>query len=287
MRGIDVHVHYPSPPGVQLPPWVSDAARHLGGGRSGPATSIEALAEYYESLDTMAVLLNVDNRSNSGVEAPANDLISDAVAKWPERFLGLGSVDPWAGRAAVHEINRVMGDLNLKGLKFQPITQAFFVNDERFTPIWETCQELGAVVLIHTGTTAAGAGTPGGRGLMLKYGRPIPHIDDLAARFPGLTIIAAHPGWPWHEELMAVALHKENVFFDLSGWAPQYLPPTVTAQVNSRLQHKALFGSDFPLFSVERWYTEFEDLPLKPEVRPKVLADNARRVFRLEDSYDD
>lgn len=281
MKGIDVHVHYPQPPGAKVPPWVSDAAHHLSAGRGGPATSIDELAEYYRSLDLMAVLLNVDNRSNSGVDPMPNDVLADTVRKYPDQFIGMGSVDPWSGKAAVQEITRMMLELGLSGVKFQPITQAFFIDDERFAPVWRTCEELGAVVLIHMGTTAAGAGTPGGRGLELKYGRPIPHLDSLAARFPDLTIIAAHPGWPWHEELMAVALHKANVYFDLSGWAPKYLPPSVIQHVNSRLQDKALFGSDYPLFSVERWMAEFEAVPLKPEVRQKVLVDNARRVFKI------
>lgn len=286
MKGIDVHVHYPMEPGMPLPPWVSDAGAHLGGAPAGPGTSLEKMADYYEELDLMAVLLNVDNRSNSGVTAMPNDRIADAVRRWPDRFIGFGSVDPWSGRAAVDEVERMMTDLHLTGVKFQPITQAFFVDDERFDPIWSACERLGAVVLIHMGTTAAGAGTPGGRGLQLKYGRPIPHLDDLAARHPDLKIIAAHPGWPWYEELIAVALHKSNVYFDLSGWAPKYLPETVVQHVNSRLQDKALFGSDFPLFGVERWLKEFEELPLKPEVRQKIMVDNAKRLFGLGGSDD-
>lgn len=281
MKGIDVHVHYPMPPGSKVPPWVSDAAHTLGARGEGPETSIDKLAEYYRSMNLMAVLLNVDNRSNSGVDPMPNDVLADAVTKYPAQFIGLGSVDPWSGKAAVQEITRVMVELGLSGLKFQPITQAFFIDDERFAPIWKTCEELGAVVLIHMGTTAAGAGTPGGRGLELKYGRPIPHLDTLAARYPDLTIVAAHPGWPWHDELAAVALHKANVYFDLSGWAPKYLPPSVVKDVNSRLQDKALFGSDYPLFPVERWMSEFDTLSLKPEVRQKVLVDNARRVFKI------
>ena len=280
MRGIDVHVHYPLARGVPRAPWVSDAAQHLGS--DSTPESIDELAAYYERLDLTAVILNVDNRSNSGVDPLPNDAIADAVRRYPKRFIGLGSVDPWAGAAAVREVDRIMGDLGLAGLKFQPITQAFFPDDERFTPIWERCQALGAVVLVHMGTTAAGAGTPGGRGLRLKYGRPIPHLDDVAARFPDLTIIAAHPAWPWHEELLAVALHKSNVYFDLSGWAPKYFPESVVRHANSRLQDKALFGSDYPLFPLERWLKEFDELPLKPEVRQKILVENARRVFKLE-----
>lgn len=283
MKAIDVHVHYPAEPGAPYPPWASDAAHNLGG-TDGPGTSIDAMAAYYESLDTVAVLLNVDSRTNSGLEPMPNDRISDAIAEYPGRFIGFGSVDPWSGKAAVKEIRRMILDLGLTGVKFQPITQAFHVDEPHFAPIWETCQELGAKVLIHMGITAAGKGTPGGRGLHLKYARPIPHLDDIAARYPDLTIIAAHPGWPWHEELLAVAQHKANVYFDLSGWAPKYLPASVVQQMNSLLQDKVLFGSDMPLFSVERWIKEFDELNLKPQVREKVLLKNAQRLFGLDGS---
>ena len=52
--------------------------------------------------------------------------------------------------------------------------------------------------------------------------------------------------------------------------------------VNSLLQDKALFGSDWPALSVERWMEEFEQLNLKPEVRKKILIDNAKKFFALE-----
>lgn len=283
MKAIDVHVHYPAEPDAPYPPWASDAASNLGG-TDGPGTNIDLMAEYYASLDTVAVLLNVDTRTNSGQEPMPNDRIADAITKYPGRFIGFGSVDPWSGKAAVKEIRRMILDLGLTGVKFQPITQAFYPHEPHFAPIWETCEELGAKVLIHMGTTAAGKGTAGGRGLHLKYARPIPYLDDIAARHPDLTIIAAHPGWPWHEELLAVVQHKANVYFDLSGWAPKYLPPTVIQHMNSLLQDKVLFGSDMPLFSVDRWIKEFEELDLKPAVREKILYKNAQKLFGLEDS---
>jgi hypothetical protein len=104
----------------------------------------------------------------------------------------------------------------------------------------------------------------------------------VAADFPTLTIIGAHPGWPWHDELLAVARHKGNVYIDLSGWAPKYFPASVVQYANTLLQDRVLFGTDFPMLTPDRWLKEFEELPFKPEVRPKILLENARRLLKLK-----
>jgi predicted TIM-barrel fold metal-dependent hydrolase len=148
--------------------------------------------------------------------------------------------------------------------------------------LYAKCSELGVPVLFHTGFGAAGAGLPGGGGLKLKHAAPIPGIDDVAADFPDLTVIMAHPAWPWVEEQIAVALHKPNVFLDLSGWAPKYIPEPIIRETNTRLRDKVLFGSDYPYMPPGRWLSEFEELPIRDEVRGKVLLDNARRALGLE-----
>jgi hypothetical protein len=121
----------------------------------------------------------------------------------------------------------------------------------------------------------------GGAGLKLKYGAPIPGIDDVAADFPELTIIMAHPAWPWVDEQIAVLLHKPNVYVDFSGWSPGYIPDALIREANTRLQDKVMFGSDFPFITPERWLSDFDQLDIREEVRPKILLENARRVLGL------
>jgi predicted TIM-barrel fold metal-dependent hydrolase len=211
----------------------------------------------------------------------SNDEVSDLVGRSEGRLIGFASVDPWKGKAAIRELERCR-ELGLVGVKLQPITQAFSMSNPRFRPLWDACQSLGMPLLVHTGTTGIGAGAPGGRGLHLKYGRPVPDIDDVAAEFPNLTIIAAHFAWPWHLELLAVARHKGNVYIDLSGWAPRYLPAEVIQYCNSVMPEKFLFGSDFPLFPPDRWLEEFGRLDLKDGVREKVLYENACRILGID-----
>ena len=174
-----------------------------------------------------------------------NDYTASIVQRYPDRFMGFASVDPHKGKAAVLEMERSVKDLGLRGLKLHPISQAFFPNDIRFYPLWEKCAELGVPVLFHSGQTAVGAGLPGGGGLKLKYAQPL-LLDDVAADFPSLNIIMAHPGVPWQEEQLSIALHKPNVYIDLSGWSPKYFRPILVQYANSLLQDKVLYGSDFP-----------------------------------------
>lgn len=241
--------------------------------------------EFYASRHLRAVIFDVDAESTSG-QRMSNDEIAEAVRRSGGDLIGFASVDPWKGRAAIRELERCR-ELGLRGLKVQPITQSFWLNDPKFRPLWDACQQLELPVMVHTGTTGIGAGSPGGRGLRLKYGQPIPALDDVAADFPHLQLIAAHFGWPWHLELLAVARHKANVHVDLSGWAPRYIPPEVIRYCNSVIPDQFLFGSDFPLLSPDRWLAEFGELDLKPEVRRKVLYENACRLLGLDvDQFD-
>jgi predicted TIM-barrel fold metal-dependent hydrolase len=135
--------------------------------------------------------------------------------------------------------------------------------------------------MFHTGTTGVGAGVRGGNGLHLKYGNPMPALDDLAADFPDLTIIGAHPSFPWQDEMLAIAVHKTNVYIDLSGWSPRYFSPQLVQYAKTLLQDRTLFGTDYPFLTPEQWLVEFDKLGFKPEVRQKILIDNARRLLAL------
>ena len=146
----------------------------------------------YVELDIFAVIFGVDAETTSGRPFTGNDYTADIVERYPDRFMGFASVDPHKGKAAVNEMERSVKDLGLRGLKLHPISQAFFPNDTRFYPLWEKCADLGVPVLFHSGQTAVGAGLPGGGGLKIKYAQPI-HMDDVAADFPELNIIMAHP----------------------------------------------------------------------------------------------
>jgi len=278
VRAIDIHTHVPNPPRQAPSAQQEQMARYFGSDR--PRESVEAMYEKFTQLDIFAVIFGVDSETTSGNPYHGNDYTAGIVQKYPDRFLGFASVDPHKGKAAVREMERAVRELGLRGLKLHPISQAFFPNDVRFYPLWEKCAELGVPVLFHSGQTAVGAGLPGGGGYKLKYAQPI-YIDDVAADFPELTIGMAHPGVPWQEEQLSVALHKPNVYIDLSGWSPKYFRPILVQYANSLLQDKVLYGSDYPALQPERWLSDFEQLDIKPEVRQKILLDNARKLLKI------
>lgn len=279
MRAIDMHVHIPRQPG--LPDMVIEESLRRYFRLNDPPLLAEELAVRYREWDIFGVVFSVDAQTSTSDEPDTNDYVAELVNAHPEQFIGFATVDPWKDRWAVNELERAVTELGLKGLKLHPIHQAFFPNDTRFYPLYEKCVELGVPVLFHSGFAASGVGMPGGGGLKLKYSAPIPYIDDVAADFPALTVVMAHPAWPWVEEQIAVALHKPNVYIDLSGWAPRHIPEALIRETNTRLQDKVLFGSDFPYLPPDRWLDGFNQLDIRDGVRPKVLLKNAKRVLGL------
>jgi predicted TIM-barrel fold metal-dependent hydrolase len=261
---IDMHVHI-----------------HTGdkGKTSKPEHRGDAVAAMYQRLNMMAVIFDVDQETHTGLKI-SNAETAAWVSKYPETFIGFGSVDPWKGQVAVDGV-QCCADLGLRGMKFQQATQAFDPTNSRFFPVYEACVRLNLPVIFHTGTTAIGAGTPGGRGLRLEYCRPIPYIDEIAARFPELRIIMAHPAWPWHDDQLAVVRHKGNVFMDLSGWAPRYFPASIIQNINTLVQDRVFFGSDFPILTPDRWLAEFATLDIRDSVRPKIMLHNAAKFLGI------
>jgi predicted TIM-barrel fold metal-dependent hydrolase len=277
-RAIDVHIH-PPPPGGSA----GNAAMRQYFRSTVPHTTHEEMAAYYEEQDIFGVLLTIDNRSVSGSPpAASNDYMAELQNRYPDRFISFGSVDPWLGAAAVKEAERCVRELGLRGFKFHASSQRFFANDQRFYPLWEKISELGVPALFHSGMTGVGAGTPGGGGIKFEYCRPIPYMDDIAADFPELSIIMAHPAFPWVPEQLAILVHKPNVVMDLSGWSPRYFDPLLIQYANTITKTKVMFGSDYQMISPERWLRDFEEAPFSDEVRPLILIENAKRVLKLD-----
>ncbi len=99
-----------------------------------------------------------------------------------------------------------------------------------------------------------------------------------------MSIIMAHPSFPWQDEALSVCLHKPQVYIDLSGWSPKYFPPQLIQYANTLLKHKVLFGSDYPMITPDRWLADFEQIAIKPEVRPLILKENAIKLLGLDTS---
>jgi predicted TIM-barrel fold metal-dependent hydrolase len=283
LRAIDVHVHVEKDEHGRLS--VDDelmtASAAYFKASEGRTPSLADIAEYYRTRAIAAVVFAIDAFTATGHPPLSSAEIADTAAQHADVLIPFGSVDPYRDDA-VDRIRGLADDHGVRGFKFHPSLQAFDPSDSRFYPIYETIQQLGVPALFHSGQTGIGAGLPGGRGIKLRYSNPM-LLDDVAADFPGLTIILAHPSVPWQDEAISIATHKANVYIDLSGWSPKYFPPQLVRAANSFLRDKVLFGSDFPLITPDRWLADFAALEIKPDVRPLILKDNAARVLGLSD----
>jgi predicted TIM-barrel fold metal-dependent hydrolase len=237
------------------------------------------VAAHYRERNIAAVVFTVDWEARSGIPPIPNEEIAAAAHENADVLIPFASVDP-ARPDALERVQRLIAEHGVKGFKFHPNLQAFFPNDERVYPLYEAIAAAGLPALFHSGHSGIGTGLPGGGGLRLKYSNPM-CLDDVAADFPGLKIVIAHPSFPWQDEAISICLHKSNVWIDLSGWSPKYFPEQLVRYANTQLRHKVLFGSDFPLLTPDRWLADFEQAPFKDEVRPLVLKQNAIELLSL------
>lgn len=277
---IDVHTHVEQDGHgcCALDQELLDASAKYFGSDDNRTPTVSDLATYYRERRIGAVVFTVDATTALGHPGLSSEEIIEEAAEHHDILMPFGSVDPLNPDAA--DKARRLGELGAKGFKFHPTVQAFKPNDRTYYPIYEAISELGVPALFHTGQTGIGSGLPGGRGLKLRYSNPM-YLDDVAADFPDLTIIMAHPSVPWQDEAISIAQHKSNVYIDLSGWLPKYIPASLIHAANRMLKHKVLFGSDYPVLSPDRWIASFDELEIRPDVRPLIMKENAARVLNL------
>lgn len=242
--------------------------------------TVDDIAAYYRERNMAAVVFTVDATTAMRHEALSSEQIADQVAKYDDTLIAFGSVDPLKGDKAIEQAIKLVKDHGVQGFKFHPGMQGFYPNDERYHPLFEEIDKLGVPIISHTGQTGIGAGMPGGAGIKLRPCNPM-YLDDLAADFPTLQIIMAHPSVPWQSEAISIATHKANTYIDLSGWSPKYFAPELVRAANTMLRTKVLFGTDYPVIDPDKWVTEFEKLEMKPEVLPLVLKENAAKLLGL------
>jgi predicted TIM-barrel fold metal-dependent hydrolase len=251
---VDVHVHPPTEEFVKtLGPLFEPTIKYF---RSD--FKIKNFKEFAEDLRlqgiTKAFLLPLTS-SIEGLGRITNEHIAGICNSDPDLFIGFASFDLKGDY--VSELKYAINNLGLKGIKIHPQLQLIRPDDEKISKVFEIADENKLPVVIHTGITGIGAGVKGGGGLPLELGKPI-YIDNLAIKYPNVNFIIAHFGWPWYEEALAVAYHKGNVFIDISGWSPKYIPQIVIKYMDSLLQDKFLFGSDYPMLKPSRILNELK-----------------------------
>lgn len=243
------------------------------------AATVDDLAAQCRANRVAAVVFTIDAHTSSGHPPNSVEDLVEGAARNNDVLIPFGSVDPWDPGAA-RRVRELVTDLGVRGFKFHPSFQAFEPNDRRFYPIYEAIAAAGVPALFHTGQTGLGSALPGGHGIKLRYSDPM-LLDDVAADFPDLTVVMAHPAVPWVDAQIAIAAHKANCFIDLSGWSPKYFPPQLVRALSRQLRGKALFGTDHPYISLQRWRRDFDALGLDPATAADILKDTAVRVLGL------
>ena len=196
-------------------------------------------------------LADVDRAVVLAFNAPAagfvvpNDYVASYVARDPARLIGFGAVDP-SSTTAIDELERMKSDLGLVGCKLGPIYQNVDPLGPEFLRVCEALERLELPMLIHQGTTFARAGS-------LLLARPI-LLDEIALRYPKLKIVIAHVGHPWFDEAIAVVRRHPHVYADISGLVTRrwLLYQALVSAIEYRVDHKLLFGTDYPFFSARQ-----------------------------------
>lgn len=280
---IDIHTHAEEPCGTHADDGYDDFQAGMSAYFRSPfehPPTVPETAAYFRERKIAAVIFPVDSERETGFRRYDNFEVADLAAEHSDILIPFASIDPAKGKAGAREARRLIEDHGIKGFKFHPTFQGFYPNDRSAYVLYEAIAEAGLPALFHTGQTGVGAGMHGGMGMKLKYSNPL-YLDDVAVDFPDMQIILAHPSFPWQEEALAVATHKPNIWIDLSGWSPKYFPPILVRYANTLLKDRVLFGSDWPAIMPDRWLSDFEKLPIKDEVRPKILKENARRLLNI------
>jgi predicted TIM-barrel fold metal-dependent hydrolase len=208
-----------------------------------------------------------------GRQVASNERIAEFIRDYPTRFVGVAGVDLHRPVEAVRQLDRAVREFGFKALRVIPWLWKLPPNDRLYYPLYVKCIELDIPFCTQVGHT--------GPLMPSETGRPIPYIDEVALTFPELRIVGGHIGYPWTDEMIALAWKHEHVYIDTSAYLPRYYPPQLLHFMNTYGQDKVLFGTNFPMLDLKQCAEQALALELKPEAKAKFLAGNARRVFKL------
>ena len=280
---IDVHVHAEvsctDPEDPVMGQFFDAASSYFKVPRKRP--DIRETIDYYRKAKIAFCLFTVDCEAGLGAKRIRNEEIAELASENSDIVIPFASIDPHKGKLGAREARDLIENYGVRGFKFHPPLQNFMPADRMAYPIYEVIAEYRLPAIFHTGHSGMGTGLKGGGGIKLKYGQPM-LVDEVAVDFPDINFILAHPGWPWTDESLSMALHKSNVYMDLSGWSPKYFPEQIIRYANSQLSHKMLFGSDFPLIRPDTWIAAAKNAGFKEEVLQSIIKDNAVSLLNLD-----
>ncbi|MGB3052123.1 MAG: amidohydrolase family protein [Polyangiales bacterium] len=210
-----------------------------------------------------------------GVSGP-NSTNLEACQKRPDRFFPSYGANPNNGMEEVRKIRQLHKDHGLKAVTGFPsgLCPQVPLNDKKYYPIYATCVDLDIPICLCVGV-------PGPRIPMAP--QKVEHIDEVCWFFPELKFVMRHGGEPWVDLAVKLMLKYPNLYYSTSAFAPKHYPKPIIDYANTRGADKIMYAGYFPMgLSLERIFTEMQNVPFKDQVWPKFLRENAIRVFKLD-----
>jgi predicted TIM-barrel fold metal-dependent hydrolase len=233
----------------------------------------EIVADMDKNGVERAVITGRDCETTYGAKSN-NDSVIEFVKKFPQKFLGFIGLDPHKGMGAVYELRAAICDLGMHGAAVDPYLAQIYANDAKYYPLYAKCCELDVPIVFTTGPASL---VPGA---IIDHVAPR-YIDFVARDFPELRIIISHGGYPWVNEAIIVAQRNPNVYIDLSEYEFSPMSEAYVQAANTMIGDKILFASAHPFVDYRKAIETYKNLPFQPEVRQKVMHDNAARLLRL------
>ncbi len=281
MKLFDLHSHWGTQRGYVLQTAEELARQQQTWGSTPRYDTEEEMAAYFRK-NGVRTLLDFGFTKSMTLEQvrPFHDYAIETQQRFPDAIFGNWlQIDPRLGRAGADEMRRCIAEsAGFIGYCVSAAGMGFVASDPIYDPFYEVSLETGRPVLVLVGYTGSGAGIPGGKGVKLELCHPR-YVDELAIRYPTLKIVTGRPAWPWQDEMIAVMLHKPNVWAELHGWSPKYLTEPLRRDIARRLKKRVMFGADYPLFRYERLVDDWRNLGFDEETLEGVFHRNAETLF--------
>jgi uncharacterized protein len=284
MNILDVHSHWGTRRGYPLRTEAELALQKTVWNSEPRYKSEEEMADYFRAQGVKTILdLGFTKHLPLDEVCACHDYALETQARHSDVIFGLWlQIHPKNGDARVVELERCMkASKGFVGYMVVGAGLGYPCDDPIFAPYYDISEASKRPVLVLVGYNGAGAGHPGGGGMILDHCHPR-FVDALAARRPNLTIVAGRPAWPWQDEMIAVLLHKPNVWYELHGWSPKYFSDALKRDIPRRLKNRVMFGGDYPLFTYERLVSDWRSLDYDDVVLEQVMHGNAARLFGLD-----
>jgi predicted TIM-barrel fold metal-dependent hydrolase len=210
-----------------------------------------------------------------GISGP-NSTNLEACRKHPDRFFASYGANPNNGMEEVRKIRKLHKEHGLKAVTGFPsgLCPQVPLNDKKYYPIYATCVDLDIPICLCVGV-------PGPRIPMEP--QKVEHIDEVCWFFPELKFVMRHGGEPWVDLAVKLMLKYPNLYYSTSAFAPKHYPKSIIHYANTRGTEKIMYAGYFPMgLSLERIFTDMQNVPFKDHVWPKFLRENAIRVFKLD-----